>query len=75
MKFIPTPLKGAFLIEPEPITDSRGWFSRVFDKNEFDSIGFSGKWMQCNNSFTAKKGSLRGMHFQYPPHSEQKLVR
>jgi len=75
MTFIETPLKGSYIIDPEPFSDERGWFGRVFCKNEFQQIGHTGEWVQINHSFTKKKGSIRGMHFQYPPHSEIKMVR
>ncbi len=75
MNFTETPLKGSYIVTPEPHGDSRGWFMRSFCKKEFGSIGHSGEWVQMNHSFTAKKGSVRGMHFQLPPHEEIKLVR
>lgn len=75
MKFIPTPLSGSYIIEPEPFTDARGWFARVYCKNEFQQIGHTKEWVQLNHSFTSQAGSLRGMHFQYPPHTEIKMVR
>lgn len=75
MKFIPTPLAGSYYVELEPFTDERGWFARYFCKKEFAAIGHDQEWLQLNHSFTKEKGTLRGMHFQYPPHSEIKLVR
>ena len=75
MKFIPTILNGSFTIQLDPINDERGWFARYFCKKEFSTIGHNKEWGQMNHSFSLKKGTLRGMHFQKPPHSEVKLVR
>ena len=75
MKFIPTILNGSFTIQLDPINDERGWFARYFCKKEFSTIGHEKEWVQMNHSFSLKKGTLRGMHFQKPPHSEVKLVR
>ena len=75
MKFIPTILNGSFTIQLDPINDERGWFARYFCKKEFSTIGHEKEWVQMNHSFSLKKGTLRGMHFQKPPHSEIKLVR
>ncbi|MBS1746649.1 MAG: dTDP-4-dehydrorhamnose 3,5-epimerase [Bacteroidetes bacterium] len=74
MVFTETNLKGSFTIELKPFTDERGWFARYFCKKEFASIGHTKEWVQMNHSFTSKKGSLRGMHFQLSPFSEIKLV-
>ncbi len=75
MKFIPLPLAGACLIEPEPYSDERGWFARTYCKREFAAIGHTAEWVQLNHSFTKDKGTIRGMHFQLPPYSEIKMVR
>jgi dTDP-4-dehydrorhamnose 3,5-epimerase len=75
MRFIPTPLNGLYVIEIEPISDSRGWFARTFCKSEFEAIGHSKEWVQMNHTYTVKKGTIRGMHFQLPPHEEIKMVR
>jgi dTDP-4-dehydrorhamnose 3,5-epimerase len=75
MIFKPTFLKGSYEIELKPLKDDRGWFVRTFCKNEFKEIGHEKEWVQMNHSYTAQKGSLRGMHFQLPPHREIKLVR
>lgn len=75
MKFQPTALQGCYIITPDLLEDNRGWFSRVFCKNEFAAIGHDKEWVQLNHSFTRTKGSLRGMHFQYPPFREIKMVR
>lgn len=75
MIFTPTPLAGSYTITLEPIEDSRGWFARYYDEKQFEQIGHLHPWVQMNQSVTYKKGTLRGMHFQYPPHAEVKLVR
>jgi dTDP-4-dehydrorhamnose 3,5-epimerase len=75
MTFTSTPLEGCYVIHPSPIVDSRGWFARTYCKNEFAGIGHTGEWVQLNHSFTNTKGTVRGMHFQFPPYSEIKLVR
>lgn len=75
MKFIKTQLKNLYVIEPEPFEDERGLFFRVYCVNELKKIGHFKEIMQINQSLTIKKGSLRGMHFQYPPKTEIKLVK
>jgi len=75
MKILPTKLKSAFRIEIVPISDERGSFGRTFCAREFEAAGLEPAIAQCNVSFNAKRGTLRGMHFQRAPHSEAKLVR
>lgn len=74
MKFIETKLKGAYIIELEPIEDERGFFARSFCIDEFKKNGIDFKIVQCNISHNKKKGALRGMHYQVAPHQEAKLV-
>jgi dTDP-4-dehydrorhamnose 3,5-epimerase len=75
MIFTETALKGSFIISLEPYSDDRGWFARTYCKKEFAVIGHDKEWVQLNHSFTADKGTVRGMHFQHPPFSEIKMVR
>jgi dTDP-4-dehydrorhamnose 3,5-epimerase len=75
MKFEELGLPGAFLISLEHRQDDRGFFARSFCKREFDDHGLNPKVVQCNLSYNLKKGTLRGMHYQVPPHGEAKLVR
>ncbi len=75
MKFIETPLKGAFVIELDKIGDERGFFARAFCKKEFADHGLASEFLQVNNSMSAIKGTLRGMHYQLAPHAETKVVR
>ena len=75
MHFIPSPLAGAYLIKPTQTADNRGWFSRIYCREEYAEIEPDLNWVQFNNSFTYKTGTIRGLHFQYEPFSEIKLVR
>ena len=75
MIFRDTALKGAYLIEPEPIHDERGFFARTFCRREFESHGLNPNLVQCSLSYNANKGTLRGMHYQAPPHEEAKVIR
>ena len=75
MRFLETPLPGAFVVEIDMIGDERGWFARTFDAEEFRSRGMDPEVVQCNASFNAHRGTLRGMHYQAEPHGEPKLVR
>lgn len=75
MIFHETKLGGAFVIEPERITDERGFFARTWDTDEFAARGLNPNLAQCNISFNERAGTLRGMHFQVEPHEEAKLVR
>jgi len=75
MIFEPTPLQGAYLVRLQPIEDERGFFVRTFCKKEFEAIGHEKEFVQMNQSYNKLKGTLRGMHYQLPPHQEIKLVR
>lgn len=75
MIFWETPLRGAYVIEVEKHEDERGFFARSWCEKEFSSKGLETKLVQCNVSFNQKKGTLRGLHYQMPPHAETKLVR
>lgn len=73
--FAESPLLGAFVVEPERIHDERGFFARTWCRQEFEKHKLASRWAQCNLSFSNQAGTLRGMHFQAPPHGEIKLVR
>jgi dTDP-4-dehydrorhamnose 3,5-epimerase len=73
--FQETILPGAFLITPERVTDERGFFARTFCAEEFRARGLVSTFVQGSISFTLRKGTLRGMHYQAAPHAETKLVR
>lgn len=75
MRFQPTPLAGAYLIETEPNADERGSFARVWCRDEFRQHDLNPDLAQCSTSFNRKRGTLRGLHFQAEPHAEAKLVR
>ena len=75
MIFTETKLKGAYIIDLERRTDERGFFARAFCQHEFRDHGLKPVTAQANLAHNAKKGTVRGMHFQYPPAAESKLVR
>ncbi|MFH1039283.1 MAG: dTDP-4-dehydrorhamnose 3,5-epimerase [PVC group bacterium] len=74
MKFEETSLPGAYVIRPDKQEDERGFFARTFCREEFKARGLNPVFVQCNISFNRNKGTLRGMHYQLPPHQETKLV-
>ena len=75
MRFVETGLPGAMVVEPEPFTDARGLFARTWCAREFDAQGLTSRFVQASTSFNVRRGTLRGLHFQAPPHAEVKLVR
>jgi dTDP-4-dehydrorhamnose 3,5-epimerase len=75
MRYRPTRLDGAFLVEPEPHEDERGFFARLWDGEDFSRHGLDPAVAQISMSYNRRAGTLRGLHFQYPPHEETKLVR
>jgi dTDP-4-dehydrorhamnose 3,5-epimerase len=75
VQFHPTTLHDAWLVEIEPIRDRRGFFARTFCVEEFGSRSLETVYPQHSISYTARKGSVRGMHYQREPHSEAKVVR
>src|SRR4051794_18292201 len=75
MIFEETRLPGAYVIDPEPIEDQRGFFARTWCRREFAARGLSTALAQCSLSSNARRGTLRGMHFQEAPHAEVRLAR
>jgi dTDP-4-dehydrorhamnose 3,5-epimerase len=75
MIFNETKLPGAFIIEVQRLEDERGFFGRSFCRNEFAGQGLNPMIAQCNISFNRDAGTLRGMHYQEAPHTEDKLIR
>jgi dTDP-4-dehydrorhamnose 3,5-epimerase len=75
MIFDQTPLAGAYTIDLERRGDARGFFARVFCEREFAEHALSTRFVQVNNSTSAERGTLRGMHYQLAPKAETKLVR
>jgi dTDP-4-dehydrorhamnose 3,5-epimerase len=75
MIFVETKLKGAYIIDMERMSDHRGFFARVFCQHEFAAHGLKPLIAQANIAYNHKQGAVRGMHFQWPPAAETKLVR
>lgn len=75
MLFVETELQGAFVIDVEPISDERGFFGRLWCRNEFQERGLNANVAQANVAFSPRAGTLRGLHYQEAPHAETKLVR
>ena len=75
MIFEETKLRGAFIIDLERREDDRGFFARAFCQREFEERGLKPVIAQTNIGFNKRKGTLRGMHFQFPPAADTKLVR
>ena len=75
MRYFETPVRGAWRIEPEPRTDDRGWFMRVWCSHDFSQHGIAFNPVQANMGRSILKGTVRGMHFQVAPALEAKLVR
>lgn len=73
--FRPLPLHGAFEILPDRFGDDRGFFSETYNETVFRDNGIALHFVQDNHSFSAQKGILRGLHFQTPPHAQDKLIR
>jgi dTDP-4-dehydrorhamnose 3,5-epimerase len=75
MIFEETKIAGIFKIQLEPVSDNRGFFARSWCRKEFATRGLNPDLAQCNLSFSKRKGTLRGMHYQSAPHAETKLIR
>ena len=75
VKFVATPIAGAFVIHLEPRSDDRGWFARFFCQKEFEEHGLCSRIVQINNSANKYKHTLRGLHYQLAPKAENKVVR
>jgi dTDP-4-dehydrorhamnose 3,5-epimerase len=75
MKFTETELKGAYVVEIQPIKDERGFFARSWSRPDFEAAGLNVNLAQVNVAWNIKAGTLRGMHFQHSPYGETKLVR
>jgi dTDP-4-dehydrorhamnose 3,5-epimerase len=75
VRFVELPLAGAALVELEPHLDERGFFARAYCEREFAAHGLATRFPQSNLSRNARRGTLRGMHYQAAPHREAKLVR
>lgn len=75
MRLRPTRLGGVFVVELEPIEDERGFFARSYSTRAFEESGLVAVTAQTNVAFNHRAGTVRGLHFQRPPHAEAKLVR
>ena len=75
MRIEETPLAGVFVIELDRIEDDRGWFARIFCREELAEAGIEMEVAQANASLNHQTGTLRGLHYQADPHGERKLVR
>ena len=75
MKLIETKLKDCYILELDRFGDNRGWFSESYNKKVFEDLGLNYDFVQDNESFSAKKGVLRGLHFQNEPYTQAKIVR
>jgi dTDP-4-dehydrorhamnose 3,5-epimerase len=73
--FTETALRGTFIIDPERLQDQRGYFARIFCQREFAERGLHVNMVQASLAYNGRKGTIRGLHFQYPPAAEAKLVR
>ena len=74
MRFTPTAISGAFVVDPEPRDDDRGFFARVWCQHELEAQGLNPRFVQCNGSFSRERGTLRGLHYQREPYGEAKLI-
>ncbi|MGI8983246.1 MAG: dTDP-4-dehydrorhamnose 3,5-epimerase [Acidimicrobiales bacterium] len=75
MKFLETPLSGCFVIEPEPVSDDRGFFARTFAAGDFERLGLDPAVIESSVSYNTRRGTVRGLHLQAAPYGETKLVR
>jgi dTDP-4-dehydrorhamnose 3,5-epimerase len=75
MIFTESPISGAYVVELEQLTDERGFFARTYCAEQFAARGLGPELRQCSVSYNARKGTLRGLHYQGAPHEEHKLVR
>jgi dTDP-4-dehydrorhamnose 3,5-epimerase len=75
MIFTESPLSGAYVVDMQRLADERGFFARSYCAEEFAARGLGPELRQCSVSYNARKGTLRGLHYQDAPHEEHKLVR
>src|ERR1700752_295536 len=75
MKFNAQPLSGVYTIDLNLLSDERGSFARTYSKDLFEEIGYNKEFVQFNQSWNTKQGTVRGMHYQIPPFQEVKLLR
>ena len=75
MKAVETGIEGLVVIEPDCHGDHRGWFMETYSKPRFEALGITCEFVQDNQSYSAQKGTLRGLHFQKNPMAQSKLLR
>lgn len=75
MNILEKKIKGVYEIILTPLNDDRGYFMRTYDYKVFEYFGIHREWVQENHSRSEKKGIIRGLHFQFPPYNESKLIR
>lgn len=75
MNVTQTSLAGVVLLTPRRFGDARGWFSETWNKRALTEAGIEAEFVQDNHSMSAPVGTLRGLHYQAPPHAQDKLVR
>ncbi len=75
MQCFETPLAGVYLIEPKVFGDHRGYFMETYSRKTFEALGITTEFVQDNQSFSAQRGTLRGLHFQLAPKAQAKLIR
>ena len=75
MQIVKTELEGVLIIEPKVFGDNRGWFTETYSKKALVEAGIEVEFVQDNHSYSAQKGTLRGLHFQMNPMAQTKLVR
>lgn len=75
MKTEPTDLPGVLILTPQRFGDARGWFCETWNAARMAAAGLDFAFVQDNHSFSAQQGTLRGLHYQSPPHAQDKLIR
>ena len=75
MKIVDTPLVGVKILRPKRIEDQRGYFTETWNRRSLTAFGVDVEFVQDNQSYSRHKGTVRGLHFQLPPHAQDKLVR
>ena len=75
MQVTKTKLEGVLILEPKVFGDARGWFMETWSARKFEAAGLNFNFVQDNQSYSAQKGTLRGLHYQTAPFAQAKLVR
>ena len=75
MKITETKLVGVKILKPTRFSDNRGFFAEIYNRRVFEDLGIDVDFVQENHSLSSEVGTVRGLHFQSPPHAQAKLVR